>query len=428
MKSAKLSREVGNWVRGATFWDREDELEGFLEHLDEGAHILLTAPRRTGKTSLLREAERVLVERGRDYTLFVDLERALSPEDAIVELSVQTRPHQGLWTRTREVFHNVAENIDELKIDDLSIRLRDGVAGNWRGKGDRLLETLARLDRPVVLFLDEFPILINRLLKNADYDITPGGRQQTDAFLSWLRDACSRYQGHLRFILSGSIGLAPVLRQAGLSATINHLRPFELDPWEPAVARECLHALARHYNLGFEDGAPERMTELLGVCVPHHVQMFFSHLYDDCRKRWARQPAARNLLTCADVERVYQRRLLSAHGHAELSHYEERLRMVLGPRVLPLAIDLLNEATHTPLSHAAAAIIAEDHLADAADRPTVLREILGILEHDGYLAREDGVYGFTSHLLRDWWRARFGSQFTPTAQRGARDGTPTAQA
>jgi len=52
MKREKLQREAGNWVSGEKFWDREVEVQSFLEHLQEGANLLLTAPRRTGKTSL----------------------------------------------------------------------------------------------------------------------------------------------------------------------------------------------------------------------------------------------------------------------------------------------------------------------------------------------------------------------------------------
>jgi len=46
--SSKLKREVGNWVSGDKFWGREVEIQSFTELLDEGANILLTAPRRTG--------------------------------------------------------------------------------------------------------------------------------------------------------------------------------------------------------------------------------------------------------------------------------------------------------------------------------------------------------------------------------------------
>ena len=48
----------------------------------------------------------------------------------------------------------------------------------------------------------------------------------------------------------------------------------------------------------------------------------------------------------------------------------------------------------------------------------VLIEILGILEHDGYLEqRPDHSYAFVLRLLRDWWDRRFGHTYTRVSQR-----------
>jgi AAA+ ATPase superfamily predicted ATPase len=75
----KLKQAYGNWVEGDRFWDRESDIELMINKLDEGAHILLVAQRRMGKTSLMKEIKRQLSER---YTsLFVDLQKAWSSEE-----------------------------------------------------------------------------------------------------------------------------------------------------------------------------------------------------------------------------------------------------------------------------------------------------------------------------------------------------------
>ena len=80
----------------------------------------------------------------------------------------------------------------------MRVKLRAGIdGGNWRQRGDGLFAALAENERPVVLAIDELPILVNRMLKGHDYRITPEGRQAVDEFLSWLRKNVQAHQGRI---------------------------------------------------------------------------------------------------------------------------------------------------------------------------------------------------------------------------------------
>jgi uncharacterized protein len=408
-----LKRSTGNWVVGDRFWDRETELVLFKERLNEGAHLLLVAPRRIGKTSLLKEAARQLQD---EYLcLYVDLQKAKSAADAVVALSLAVHPHKGLWNRAKDVFQNVLrDSVETIKIDELAITLRSGMsAGDWSSKGDKLFEILASHEKPVLLMLDELPILVNRLLKGADYQITPERREATDEFLSWLRANSISHQDTIRLAIAGSIGLEPVARQAGLSATLNTLTPFHLNAWSPDIAAGCLRALANEYQLNLEEAAIKEMIELLGLCIPHHVQMFFDYVYQESKLQSLQRVSPEM------VRLVYERSMLGTRGHMELSHLEERLRMVLGPKVDLLALELLTEAAVTgSLADKAARVLAQEHF--KSDWEPHLREVLSILEHDGYLGNRSGSYVFDSRLLKDWWKARFGFTYIPLSAREAK--------
>ena len=164
----------------------------------------------------------------------------------------------------------------------------------------------------------------------------------------------------------------------------------------------------------FEDGAVDRIIDRLGCCIPHHVQMFFNHIYEDRRRSGD--------LECSveTVESVYARKMLSSRGHAELSHFEERLRMVLGPARLPLTIDLLTEAAVVGrLASEAALTLALEHNQQRSVALDRLREALIVLEHDGYLVIGPEGHVFLSRLLRDWWNARFSLGYVVAEERGA---------
>jgi uncharacterized protein len=120
--------------------------------------------------------------------------------------------------------------------------------------------------------------------------------------------------------------------------------------------------------------------------------------------------------------------MLSTRGHAELSHMEERLKLVLGEKDLPLTLDLLTEAAVVGvLTQEAAGVLARDNAAlvepgAAAEKPQeVLRRVMDVLRHDGYLIDNDaGALVFASRLLRDWWKGRFAFEFIAAAERGKR--------
>ena len=170
----KLTKAGGNWVDGERFFNREAEVEALMERIREGRHTLLTAQRRMGKTSLVRETLRRLKDTGEFETLFVDLEAAGDPMDAIAEIATRTSSVQALWPRIKNRFSNFLRQgpISELGISEVKVRLRAGIdPGNWRRKGDDVFAAMEKHQKPVVLALDELSLLINRLLKGSDYRI-----------------------------------------------------------------------------------------------------------------------------------------------------------------------------------------------------------------------------------------------------------------
>ena len=101
----KLKPAQGNWVDGDRFWDRITQTERLIELLDDGANVQLVAQRRMGKTSLMREVSRRIAERY--ICLHVDLQKAMTPEDVVVELGLAALPYRDLWGRTKYVFGNI---------------------------------------------------------------------------------------------------------------------------------------------------------------------------------------------------------------------------------------------------------------------------------------------------------------------------------
>ena len=182
--------------------------------------------------------------------------------------------------------------------------------------------------------------------------------------------------------------------------------------WSQETAIGCLNALANQYGVSLQKDALYRITEKLGYLIPHHVQLFFDNIYVDSKLH------SRTQVTADRVDEIYQTRMLSVQGHAELSHMEERLKMAFGLEVYPLALEILTEAAVTGYIDAEAALtICKEYIFEGLTSREVLRDILEIFQHDGYLKQKGEEFVFVSNLLKDWWKRRFGFGYLPVSER-----------
>jgi hypothetical protein len=403
-----MKSSTGRWVTGANFFNRQTDLQLLQKRVEDGNHISLTGQRRMGKTSIARELGRRLEKKGWVF-LFTDVEGASSAEDVIAEFAKAIRPVQSLAKRYASGLRRwLGDNIDELSALDFKVKVRAALdSASWRRHGEKLLGDCAAHDAPVLLVVDELPIFLKRIEKGDD------GAARVDAFLSWFRQALQdRADGSLVVMVSGSIGLRPLVERLGIPDRINHLDPFRLGPWSKKESEACLRRLAENYKVGMDAAVPGAVYDKLGVGIPHHVQSFFARLRDHAIKTGSMQ------LIVADVEHVYRNELLGPSGQNDLVHYETRLKDGLEQASYSLAMEILAEAAVVGRFSATARRCLADEYAELIDKVGArIVNTLDVLIHDGYLEQSGGGHRFPSRLLRDWWAARFRDHHVPLGDR-----------
>ena len=363
---------------------------------------------------MVRELFRRFEKKSEYASVFVDLEAALSPQDAIAEIGVQCRQLDGIWGHVRRAFGGLTERMDEVGIADLRIKLRSEVdAANWSHRGDELFRILASWEERTVLAVDELPMLVSSMLQAVDSDIRTENLVLTKRFLSWLRKNGQAHRDKVSIIASGSVGLHPILQDAGLTAYANIFSPLELKSWSEEVANGCLEELAKTDGITLPNHVRREMCRRLRCCVPHHVQQFYFYLFEElvCQDR--------RTADLDDVDRVYQDEMLGMSGQVDLHHYETRLNAVLGARRYWIARELLTEAA---VNNGILRDESVKHFVALLGRASgtsidSVRSVLRILEHDGYLCKEPSGYRFVSGLVEAWWRKGHGGFFVSFANR-----------
>ena len=395
-----MKSSTGRWVSGDDFFNREEELRVLETHVRDHNHVLLTGQRRMGKTSIARELGRRLELE--DWScIFADVEAAGCAEDAIADIAKAAYPIRPITIRFAErMRHWVRENIEEISADEFRVKIRAGLdAGSWQRHGKELFRNCAEHDKQVLLVIDELPIFLKRMLQHDD------GAQRVDEFLSWLRGAVQDLgDSSPVLIVSGSIGLNHLVRRLGIPDRINHLYSFRLGPWDRDTSIACFTRLSETCGLPAENGVANAVYEILGNGVPHHVQSFFARLRDFAIMR------GKNCVNVEDVKEVYQSGLLGPWGQNDLVYYETRLKESLGGEEIwySIVMEILAEAaTQQVFTPNARRCLEESYSSLVDDTSLHVAEVLEILEHDGYLESGKDGHRFPSHLLRDWWAARF---------------------
>ena len=393
-----MRSSTGRWVSGDDFFGREGELRVLEARVRDHNHLLLTGQRRMGKTSIARELGRRLESKGWVF-LFADVEGATCAEDVVVSVAEAVHPVRSISSQIATGMRRwLSESVEEVSALEFRVKIRAGLnAGSWRTFGEKLLGECAKHDKPVLLVLDELPIFLKRMLGE------PGGKRRVDEFLSWLRGALQAVgDGSLSLIVSGSIGLRPLVHRLGIPDRINYLESVRVGPWDRETSVRCFLRLAASHDLRVDRGVAEAVYDALGIGIPHQVQSFFARLRDFAVMH------GRGYVTVANVGEVYERELLGPRGQSDLAHYETRLRDGLGERNYSIAMEILAEAATQGVFNPAARSCLGQLYAKVLDNvPGRITDTLEILVHDGYLeAGEDG-HRFPSLLLKDWWSARF---------------------
>ena len=404
-----MRSSTGRWVSGDDFFDREPELRVLESRVRDRNHVLLSGQRRMGKTSVLRELGRRLEDQGWDF-LFTDIEGATCPEDVIADLAEAAHPIRPISSRLVTTMGRlVKENVEEvgagISAQDFRVKIRAGLnAGTWRRHGEQLIRECSTHDKPILLVIDELPIFLKRLLRE------DGGEGRVEEFLSWIRGAFQRLEGDSPvLIVSGSIGLTPLVHRLGIPDRINYLDPFPLRPWSRETSVECFERLAESYGLPIDDGVANAVYEALGIGIPHHVQSFFARLRESAMMK------KRDRVTMDDVNEVYRTDLLGPSGQNDLTHYETRLKDGLDDETsYSIAMKVLAEAaTQGVFTVNARRSLEGLYSAVIEDSSRRITETLDVLVHDGYLEAGGDGHRFPSRLLKDWWSARFRDHHTP---------------
>jgi uncharacterized protein len=368
----------GEIVPGASFTDREVELERLIADLGSGQKVFLISPRRYGKSSLVRQALAALSRRGAltvevtvssysSYLAFLEgYARALA--------TVETR-----WSRARDWLLDVITSArpevryeaDPLEGGRLSVAFptvsstRDinRLANEVFALPGRLA---AARKRPVVVALDEFQAVAGFNGGSVEHALRAAAQQQRQ----------------VGYVFAGS---EPTL----MERMIGPRRPFykagpvmRLGKIPPGLFSEFIEARFAKTGLKPEAGIGMAIVDLAGN-LPYDVQRLAHETWDDVKAAGGKR------VTLDDLHRTLAR-LLSEQEPMFAAIWQH---LTLPQRAALRAVVL--QADGKLLS-------AETRARFRLGGPSTVQKSLAALLRNDVLLKEDAGYAVVDSLLREW--------------------------
>lgn len=383
-----ISNKVGPPVTGEDFYGRTEELSRAHQYLDSNHSLVLSAPRRIGKSSFAKR----LIEDKQSIgwnCVYIDLE-GVRTRDEFLNILINKFDKSGIWTETISLAGGILNRIFEgikgigpLKFDFTHPETSENLYTSLSEVIDHTKDAL--------VVIDELTLFLSILDRNAD------SHREAEFFLNWFRSLRQVSDSKIRWVFCGSVGLHNFTRMRNLSMTINDLVSFDFDALSAHEAKGLIEALAESENISMNNEMIAILLEKLEWHIPYFIQLAFTNIKN--------HPNVRMGVTYRMIDDSIDR---LAHTD-EISTWSERLSEYNGQedgaRLIPKRLSQSDKG----LSRDQLLAIYAQYTGEIpmkADNELSL--ILNMLEHDGYIIRTGGgTRRFRSPLLKKWWYYKF---------------------
>ena len=386
---------VGQAVSGNDFLERPLVVSKIRRAIRNGNWVYLSAPRRVGKTSIMNFLQDN-PEPNQQY-VYAITQSIDSVDGFYKELAKQVIDSPAFRTMSKvtdtlkKVAGGLLQRINvKVSVPFLDVSLDKGEPVNFQTDFEKLLEEIDLDSGRLVIMVDEFTeTLDNILIKH--------GKQEARRFLQTFRELTHnrKLTNKVQFLLTGSIGLQPLVKKLEASDLINQLQYIDVPPLTEDEACLLFQRLTEPEGIQIDDATVRFVLRKIDWLMPFHVQLLVQEVIDVVE-------SSGNPIDQLKAEKAFQQ-VFHQRNKIYFEQYYDRLKKRLEPGAeYKFVHEVLNRAAdESALEKAVVHDLAVKH--GIADN---YKATVESLEYDGYLRQtdDDKAYQFNSSILKIWWK------------------------
>lgn len=378
---------IGNAATGNLYYRRTKIEDIIIKELEKGNHILFSAPRRVGKTSVVK----YLAENfpGGANCIFKNIQDNKSATDFLKSfyhlILSSLKKNQKVWNQFL-VFAKT-RGIKKISLEG-GIEFIDPKEIDYANEIEILLTELKKNQTKVILFIDELPDVLHHLFENDRAD-------EAHLILKKIRSWRQNFQkGILTIVWIGSIGLYHIVeRIGGRTSDLNDLFEIQFDPFSQAEAANYIQEVTQCASVKYTKKLTQYIIQKVGYCIPYNINLLLLELH---------KIAVAIDATELDIDHIEKAFNTIVKENKNFDDYRKRLF-----DYFPKNDALFMNEVLTYIAHFDNINLRQLYdISKKYNQENNYIDFMDILERDGYVVENDGSYLFISPFLKAFWKRK----------------------
>ncbi|MBU3160637.1 hypothetical protein KPL37_12860 [Clostridium frigoris] len=385
---------TGQAARGENFFKRPILINKLWRKIDSDSSIIISAPRRVGKTSLMRYVEDN--PREKYYVVYVITESVYNENKYYKEIVKailncdSIRKRDKVINSIKDIAKNVFKSIDEVGID--SVKFSKNIEYNYYDKFIEIMRTIDLEGHKLIIMIDEFAQTIENIQQKEGTSYAVH-LLQSNRVLRQNSDINNKFQ----FIYTGSISLEGIARRMDSSKFINDLDIVKVTPLSESEGKNLINELLKGLDFTMDEGTINHMLNEIKWLIPFYIQLAMDKIQDIYDED--NLCVIHNKSVDVAIKRMIEENNKFSSWHERLVVYKNN-----DYKFIIETLDLISTSEAKKITY------NEIHnLAVKYNLCETYKDLLNTLIDDGYINNDDErkFYTFTSPILRMWWCKKY---------------------
>ena len=378
---------IGSVATGNNFYLRNDIIEEIWAELKKGNSVLLAAPRRVGKTSIMQYMEQNSIENYR--LIFQNIQGVKSANELFERIYTMLLSRLNTMDKAKKWVKKFLKShkITKLGFPEIEFKTKPT---DFAKEIELLLKDINNNQdvENIILLLDELPEVLFNINKNEE------NKEDAKIILKHLRHWRQQPEMNkkVKFVLAGSVGIHYVVDKIEKrNSDLNDLRPVKFNPLSENEAHKYIDWATKSATITYTAELKQYLLDKIQYFVPFFINLLLDEVNKQAKK------GNNSNIRIQDIDIAFNTVVIN---NDHFKDWKKRLQDYMPKEDFDFVNEILIHTAHK-------GYISMQEIYDKAvkhNKTADYMDFINELEKDGYLTEFEDKYRFISPFLSAFWR------------------------